>query len=156
MSINSAASIGFLATNGGEIDQEIYHVGLSVPAGRRAFVLFQDISASENSYTIELITAANGFTGGTEGYYSPLREGDVEVVQSRAYGGVTPDGAISVHYQTFIDAGSTSGTNRSPASVLSDEILRSWVSSPIIRITRAAGGAPYRLAVNATIYEEAE
>lgn len=35
-----------------------------------------------------------------------------------------------------------------------DVELRSWVSSPLIRITRASGGTPYRLSINVLAYEE--
>ena len=133
-------------------------MGFSVPAGRRLFVLSQRVRLSENSYLIEPIIAENGFTGGTICGKNPLDEGaNPNLVQSELYRDVTPDGAITVlSPRDILDAGSTTASSRSPATSLESEMLQSWISSPMVRITRESGGAPYRMSFNATVYERVE
>ena len=113
---------------------------------------------TENSYIIEPIIAENGFTGGTLCNKTPLYEGiDPNLVQSELYRDVTPDGAVTVlSPRRILDAGSTTGISRSPSSFLETTVLQSWISSPMVRITRQTGGSPYRLGYNVLVYEQVE
>lgn len=154
MASNDLATLAWKSEVGADIDQDVFYLGLLVPPGRRCFIASRTLKLTENEYDVDVVVAANGFTGGTEGTYSLLREGGVDAVQSRVYGGVTPLGDITVIQPDITVAGVAPGTAAPPAAQNVDTPLRSWVSSPLIRITRVAGGTPYRASINVLAYEE--
>lgn len=156
MASNDLATLAWKSEVGADIDQEVFYLGLLVPPGRRCFLASRTLKLTENEYDVDVVTASNGFTGGTMGTHSLLREGGVDSVQSRVYGDVTPSGDIAVIQPDITVAGIAPGESAPPEVRNEDTPLRSWVSSPIIRITRTAGGRPYRISINVLAYEEEE
>ena len=156
MSANDSYEVGYTTPEGSDVDQDVLYIGLDVPPSRRVFIASRELLLTENSYTVELMTAANGFTGGVDGYKSALDEGNVESVGSVVKFDCTPDGAETVNSSQIVETGTAPGSAKTPTQNAPDDLLRSWTSSPMLKITRAAGGQPYRLSLQAIIYERSD
>lgn len=156
MSLNDTAYLGYTAATGSEIDQDTYYLGVDIPVGRRLVFVDRCLKLTENSYTLEIVRATDGFTGGSLGLHSLLNDGGTDSVQSRLYGDVAPSGTLTVERRCIIEAGSNPGVASLPGTVTGDESLQSAVGSFLYRITRASGGNPYRLSLDIFCYELAE
>lgn len=156
MASNDIATLSFKTEFGSDIDQTTYYLGLLVPAGRRCFIANRRLKLSEGDFDVDVVTAENGFSGGSVGTISPLYDGVDPNVGSRIHGGVTPSGAISVIQPDFVYTGGVPGVSTPPSTPDEDIPLRSWVQSPLIRIVRRNATGAYRLSINVLAYEEVE
>lgn len=126
-----------------EIDQDVYHFGISAADGVRLIVYSRELYLTEGGYLIETLRAPNGFTGGTEGNKSTIWEGHSPSACS-IHTDVTPGADLELLDAAYIQAGSESGINQPAGASAIDGVITSATTDRIIRITRDAGGGPYR------------
>lgn len=149
--VENGASV--LSVRASGVDISPYYIGLSVPSGRRLVLFFRELAITEGNYNIDVVTAANGFTGGTVGLRAPLKTDAQEIVQSELYAGVTPDGTITERYLGMADTGTSIGEARSGGISGIDGVIQVYTGQPMIRIERL-GTETYRTVVRVIAWEE--
>lgn len=135
------------------VDTSPYYLGLSVPEGRKLFLFHRDLSITEGNYNVDVVFAADGFTGGSIGPKFPLNDTAPNNVQSDLYAGVIPSGTITERYLGMIDTGVDVGAGRSGGASGTEEVLQVYTGNPMIRIDRLSTD-PYRVVVQLIAWEE--
>ncbi len=118
-----------------------HYYGLSVPAGRIFVLYLRELTVTEGKYHVDVITAANGFTGGTTAHKTTLRTSATSTVSSDLKSGVTPDGAITVQSTGLIDTGSQKGSAVSSEATSQESVFKMFCEECgyMLRVTRVSG-----------------
>lgn len=135
------------------LQQGMYYFGLRVPAGRRLVVYYRALVLTEGVFEIDIISPADGFTGGTIATKSRLNPDSSPTVQSDLYYNVTPAGAITVIDEDFVDTGVGVGSSRIGGVPAVDETFVIVTGEQCLRID-SEGADPYSAALRLVAWEE--
>lgn len=138
----------------GSLTAGTYYFGLDVPAGRRFILYNRSLRLTEGLFFVDVVVPASGFTGGTLMTKSRLNPDSPETVQTNAYAGVTPSGALTLADQDFVDVGTDPGTARVGGAAALDDVVAVIRGQSCLRITSDNGGASYRLGLRLIAWEE--
>lgn len=113
------------------------YFGLSVPAGRAVILFDRFLSVTQGNYHVDVVRAADSFTGGTEGASQLLDElADApDNVSARLLYDVTPQGSITVLEYGLVAAGNTDAPAVGGA-VFSESQHKIYVDTAMLRVTK--------------------
>lgn len=116
-----------------------YYFGLNVPNGREFFIFNRELKIANGDYDIDVVIPADGFTGGTEAYTSTLRPLSVTTIETKLYGGVSPQGSLTIADVDFVDTGTDTGNRTSGGASAIEGVILSITGQSCLRITRHSG-----------------
>lgn len=136
-----------------DLQQGAFYYGLRVPAGRRLIVFNRALKVTEGVFTIDVVVPADGFTGETIATKSRLKPGGLTTVGSNLYSNVTPQGALSVEDEDFIDTGTGVGAGRAGGAPAVDMAVAVVTGDSCLRVT-SEGTDPYTAQIRLIAWEE--
>lgn len=125
-----------------------YYYGFTVPPGRMFVLYRRELTLSEGSYNVDVVSASGGYTGGTPALRSTLRAGADQTVETEVRGGVTPVGTITEITNGFIDNGLSSGggggSGVEAGGTDSDGVIKIFPEgSSLLRVDQVVGSGPW-------------
>lgn len=137
----------------GIAESATYYYGLDVPAGR-VFVLYsRALTLTEGRYHVDVVTSADGFTGGTLAFKNPLRSGSDMTVQTDLYGGVTPSGAITVLTNGMVSNGIGHGSSVASGATAADGVIKMFTGPCLLRVDQSIGVGPWDANIDLIAWE---
>ena len=137
----------------GNLEGATYYYGFDVPVGRMFVLYSRALTLTEGRYYIDVVTAADGFTGGTLALKNNLRSGAGMTVQTNLYGGVTPSGAITVRTNGLVDNGVGQGSSISGGGTASEGVIKMFTGASMLRVEQAIGSGPWDANIDLIAWE---
>lgn len=156
--LNGAAEFGKrVEVVAGDSGDPLYFA-LDIPAGRQFVLFLRNLYLTEGAYDVDLVTAPSGWTGGTEAFKSPLRQGAEMAVETELMCGVTPvnPGEVSVVMELpRVDTGTTLGSARTGGAAASDAVLKMFQQDGILlRVQRVDAEEAYTASISLIAWEK--
>ena len=148
---NGAVEISLRTT--GIAEGATYYYGFDVPVGRMFVLYSRSLTLTEGRYHIDVVTAENGFTGGTLALKNNLRSGSDMTVQTDLYGGVTPSGALTVRTNALSDNGVGQGSSISSGGTASEGVIKMFTGASMLRVDQVIGSGPWDTNIDLIAWE---
>lgn len=146
----SARTDGIAADSTGDS----YVFALEVPANKKVLVFERDLTLSENEYTVDVLKAANGFTGGSQALKTPIDDSKEALPEATLWKGVTESGSETDLEYGYIDVGSGIGNAQVPSVLDINRSAKAYTETVLFRINRVGGGNAWTVVFNLVVVEQ--